>query len=297
VLEQLGTILRQILSAQKPNKPAVGEHRGAQRYALRAKVTVQIALPGAAEGRRSIGMWLRDISSAGVGLMHTEEMPLGQEMLIDIPDLGDLAPLVAVVKRCEMMSKDIYVVGAAFVTGAKGLSATPPAEKTLTSGQVTRVAAQASVRNETAPANPAAAALAVADQVRKASAFSTTPTKLVTLDRRFIWVNPAFASLVGRSPFEMAGQSIDLFTHRDDARVDVPLVQRMIAGSLASSQATKRYLHRNGSSVSITWTNVLLRDIASRPLFLLATADPPSQRQSAAQTINEAERIRRAMFE
>src|SRR5438128_1446856 len=106
VLAQLSSILRQILKAPKL-KPQAGEHRGAQRYALRAKVKVQMISPEGSAAGHTLMMWLRDISSAGVGLMHSEPVRLGQELLIHIPDLDDMSPLIGVVRRCERMSKDI----------------------------------------------------------------------------------------------------------------------------------------------------------------------------------------------
>ena len=89
---------------------------------------------------------------------------------------------------------------------------------------------------------------------------SATALCLVSADGRFLTVNPAACTLLGRSKDELLHCSFQELTHSDDLDVDEALARRVMAGELDTYRLAKRYLHPDGAVVYGRLTVTGVRD-------------------------------------
>ncbi len=123
--------------------------------------------------------------------------------------------------------------------------------------------------------------------VRKAErrfrgAFENAPIGMaeLTLDGRFMSVNPAMCEIVGHPAEELEGRSFESITHPDDLGRDKQQVRAMLAGHSASRHAEKRYLHANGHPVWVQLNGTLVRDEEGEPdHFLIQVQDITDRRR------------------
>ncbi|UKP00138.1 PAS domain S-box protein [Nostoc sp. UHCC 0870] len=76
---------------------------------------------------------------------------------------------------------------------------------------------------------------------------------LITVDGKFLQVNPALCQLTGYTHDELMQMNFQDITHPDDLETDCHQVQRVLAQEINSYSLEKRYIHKNGS---IVWVNL-----------------------------------------
>ena len=76
---------------------------------------------------------------------------------------------------------------------------------------------------------------------------------LVGVDGRFIKVNTALCSLLGRDEAELIGRTFQEITHPDDLAADVQLLHETAIGARAGYRVEKRYLRPTGPWVGSCW--------------------------------------------
>jgi PAS domain S-box-containing protein/diguanylate cyclase (GGDEF)-like protein len=98
---------------------------------------------------------------------------------------------------------------------------------------------------------------------RFAGAFANAPIgmALVSLEGRFVDVNPALCELLGRSKEELADLTFQELTHPEDLEADLTLLADLVAGRIGRYQLEKRYLRPDGS---IVWGHLFVTLISSR---------------------------------
>ncbi len=96
------------------------------------------------------------------------------------------------------------------------------------------------------------------------STFKDSPIGMAVLDAAgtYVEVNDAFGRILGRQPAFLAGRSFAEYTHADDLRRDVELLERLAAGELPFYQVHKRLIHREGDTI---WVRVTVSDVADQP--------------------------------
>jgi hypothetical protein len=83
------------------------EKRGAPRVGLRSKISV---IHG---GRAPAITWCRDLSMNGIGLVHTESMPVGSQFTAMFPGhANDALAVIYTVVNCKELSKSLFSIGA-----------------------------------------------------------------------------------------------------------------------------------------------------------------------------------------
>jgi PAS domain S-box-containing protein len=102
---------------------------------------------------------------------------------------------------------------------------------------------------------------------RFAGAFANAPIgmALVSLEGRFIDVNPALCDLLGRSREELSELTFQELTHPDDLEADLSLLEDLIGGRIERYELEKRYLRPDGS---VLWGRLyvsLVSDSDGRP--------------------------------
>ena len=88
------------------------EKRLGPRVGLRAKIVVAPMLEAAGLARWT-SVWLRDLSTDGIGITHTEAIPPGTRLVARFPRRG-LRPLevIYVVAHCRPLAKQLHRIGA-----------------------------------------------------------------------------------------------------------------------------------------------------------------------------------------
>ncbi len=85
-------------------------------------------------------------------------------------------------------------------------------------------------------------------------------TLVLRLDRIIKEVNPAWTSMLGWAEQELVGSHIANFIHPDD-RDECARNARLLADGVALPRIHNRFLHKDGSDRSITWTTVVADDL------------------------------------
>ena len=85
-------------------------------------------------------------------------------------------------------------------------------------------------------------------------------TLVLRLDRVIKEVNPAWTSMLGWAEHELVGSHIADFIHPDD-RDRCEDNARLLAEGVALPRIHNRFLHKDGSHRSITWTTVVADDL------------------------------------
>ena len=82
------------------------------------------------------------------------------------------------------------------------------------------------------------------ERFRSAMHHSPIGMSLVTLEGRWLEVNPALCAIVGYTREEMLNRDFQSVTHPDDLPADRSAIAQLVARQTASYQREKRYLHK-----------------------------------------------------
>lgn len=117
-------ILRSLRSDSRSSRNL--EKRSSPRVGLRSRVTI---LP--AGGGAPVVIGVRDLSANGIGLVHTQAMPIGARFTAMFAGrVHDSLAVVYCVANCKELSKSQYSIGASVVRVDRGAaSAVRPAAK------------------------------------------------------------------------------------------------------------------------------------------------------------------------
>ncbi|HEX8912189.1 MAG TPA: PilZ domain-containing protein, partial [Humisphaera sp.] len=100
------------------------EQRKNPRVGIRGRVMISI---GATQGSRPIQVNVRDLSAAGIGLLHNEPIPKGIEIVLLLPEANDVSrrAIVCQIRRVQQLSASLYSIGASFVRELPTVEAQP----------------------------------------------------------------------------------------------------------------------------------------------------------------------------
>jgi len=120
---------------------------------------------------------------------------------------------------------------------------------------------------------------------------------LVAPNGRWLRVNDALAAIVGYSREELLTIDFQKITHPEDLKADLTLVQQLLDGSIGSYELEKRYVHRDGRSVSALLSVSLVRSSEGQPRFFIAQIQDISARREAERVADQKDAIVRAVIE
>lgn len=92
----------------------------------------------------------------------------------------------------------------------------------------------------------------------------------VSLEGRFLQVNPALCRMLGYSEAELLATTFAAVTHPEDVPSNLALLQGALAADQPSYHMEKRYVHREGHCVCALLNVVVVRDAEGRPSYLLS---------------------------
>lgn len=102
---------------------------------------------------------------------------------------------------------------------------------------------------------------------------------LMSLEGRFLQVNPALCEITGYTPEELTQKRFQDITHPDDVEADVANVKRLIAGEIKGFSMEKRYFHKTGLIVWINLNVSAVWDSIGKPKYTVAIIEDISGRR------------------
>ncbi len=118
---------------------------------------------------------------------------------------------------------------------------------------------------------------------------------LVSLEGKWLRVNPALCEIVGLSAAELLATDFQTITHPDDLEADLTQLRQCIAGQISTYQMEKRYFHRDGHLVHVLLNVSLVRDDRGQALhFVSQIQDITARKESLAELNRVTERLQLA---
>lgn len=114
---------------------------------------------------------------------------------------------------------------------------------------------------------------------------------LVSLEGKWLKVNPALCKLLGYSEGELLKLDFQTITHPEDLGLDLSNVQAMLDDEIQSYQMEKRYFHRKGLVVWVELNVSMARDENGKKLFFISQIQDITQRKQAEHDIAETNKL------
>ena len=118
----------------------------------------------------------------------------------------------------------------------------------------------------------------------------------VTLDGKFLQLNPRFCEMLGYTQEELLTKTVAEITHPDDRARIWPAMQSIISGEVPSFFQEKRYLRRDGSCFWSSTSVSLVRDGSGNIKHALAVIRDISDRKQAESQLIASENKFRSIF-
>jgi PAS domain S-box-containing protein len=122
------------------------------------------------------------------------------------------------------------------------------------------------------------------------TAFDHAPNgmAIVSLEGRFVKVNPALCEIVGYPTEELLARDFQSITHPDDLEADLGHVRRLLAGAANNFAMEKRYHHKDSHIVWVMLTVTLVRDEVGQPVHFISQVQDITERKRAEERIHTA---------
>src|SRR6185437_3549107 len=114
-------------------------------------------------------------------------------------------------------------------------------------------------------------------------------------DGRLLRVNQSLCEILGYSREELQGMTLQQITHPDDVAQDAAEMQRVMSGELPVYSREKRYIQKDGSTVWVSLSASVVRDVDGTPKYFITASQDITKRKDAEAALQEsAERLRLA---
>jgi PAS domain S-box-containing protein len=120
---------------------------------------------------------------------------------------------------------------------------------------------------------------------------------LMSLDRRVIKVNQAAQRILGYTAEELLVIEVSKLAHPEDQEIGSSQFAEMIAGSCASFQMERRYMHKNGKTIWARVTYSVVPDEHGKPQYLVGLIEDINEERLAKDMLAEQERRYRTDLE
>jgi diguanylate cyclase (GGDEF)-like protein/PAS domain S-box-containing protein len=111
---------------------------------------------------------------------------------------------------------------------------------------------------------------------------------LLGTDGRLLQANPAFGTIVGLSPSQLVGVSIEDLTHADDRQVSEMWMHRLFGAETATLQFEVRFLHADGRAVWVSLSASCINDAAGAPQYGICQIEDVTERRAMNEVIAHA---------
>lgn len=148
--------------------------------------------------------------------------------------------------------------------------------------------AQLSQRNAALEASNHALHLSEA-RFRNAFDYASIGMAIVSLDGRWLEVNPALCDITGYTMPELLATDFQAMTHPDDLEEDLNQAQQLLNGEIHYYHLEKRYRHKNGHWIWILLSGSLVRDLEHKPLYFVSQIQDIHKRKQATLALQESQ--------
>jgi PAS domain S-box-containing protein len=125
------------------------------------------------------------------------------------------------------------------------------------------------------------------ERFRLAMAHAAIGMAIVGLDGRWVEVNDALCSMLGRSREELTALTFQDLTHPDDLDMDLEQAEALAAGDIDHYHLEKRYLRPDGTVVWGLLAGSAVRDETGAPIYFLAQVQDVTPRKEAQTKLRE----------
>lgn len=132
---------------------------------------------------------------------------------------------------------------------------------------------------------------------KNAFQYSAIGMALVSLEGKWLKVNPKVCEIVGYPEEELLQLTFQDITHPDDLDLDLKYVQQMVKGKIETYGMEKRYFHKNGKIVWVLLSVSIARDINKTPLFFISQIKDITERKLASESLIKSEKRYRDFFD
>ncbi len=120
---------------------------------------------------------------------------------------------------------------------------------------------------------------------------------LVSLDGRWLQVNPSVCRIVGYTEQELLVRDFQSITHPDDLGADLAYVGQLVSRRIDEYQMVKRYIHRQGHLVWVLLSVSLVKNAVGEPAYFISQIQDITKRQQAEEALLASVAEFRATFE
>ena len=120
---------------------------------------------------------------------------------------------------------------------------------------------------------------------------------LVSLDGRFVRVNPAFCEVVGHDSAGLANLTFQDITHPEDLETDLVLAGQLVRGEIPRYQLEKRCLRKDGTVVDVMLSVSIVRGAAGAPLYYISQIEDMTERKRVEKELRDANAFLDAIVE
>ncbi len=128
------------------------------------------------------------------------------------------------------------------------------------------------------------------EKFRNAFQYSAIGIALISLEGKWLKVNPVIPKMLGYSEEELLDKTFQELTHPEDLEIDLEYVNKMINCEIESYTLGKRFVHKNGS---IIWGNLsvsLVKDANKKPLYFISQIENITEQSLAIEQLKMSER-------
>ncbi len=101
---------------------------------------------------------------------------------------------------------------------------------------------------------------------------------MVSLDKKWLAVNPALCRILGYSPEQMLGKTWVDLTHPDDLAASIAAFDQVMQGKSEGYELEKRYLRADGQPIEVNIATQLVRQRNGQPDYFVVVVEDVSQR-------------------
>ena len=141
---------------------------------------------------------------------------------------------------------------------------------------------------KTPPADLSANPLSPDALFQNAFEFAAIGMALVSPEGKWLRVNHSVCEITGYTEAELLERTFQDITHPEDLDADLANVGKMLAGDIKTYQMQKRYLHKNGSIVSVLLSVSLVRNKSGEPLFFISQIQDITRQKKSEQKLAQA---------
>jgi PAS domain S-box-containing protein len=123
------------------------------------------------------------------------------------------------------------------------------------------------------------------DRFRRAFVNSAIGMAITSLEGRWLQVNAALVRILGYSEEELLATTFQALTHPEDLEANLELLRRALAGKIDHYEMQKRYIHKDGRTISVLLTVSVVQDALRRPLYFVSQLLDTTERTQAQQEL------------